>query len=125
MSSSDIRSKLLAHNPFRSKEFDIEVPGPDGASATVRVKIKQPSVAERNAIFAEARLNKNGEVTGAAAKTGVLAIIHCVRDPDTDEQVFSSNDIDALSNTPAGGWVDTLSAKVMEVLSDDSANAKK
>lgn len=120
MSASDLRAQLLKSNKFRTRNVEVELP--DGTKITVRVK--QPSVEERNAIFAGTRV-KNGEVdAGASAKVGALAIIHCVRDPDTDEPLFAPADLDSLLQTPANGWVDFLASKVLEVLAEAQETAK-
>ena len=123
---ADLRASFLKSNPFRSRVVEVLVPQADAEPLTLKVKVKQPSVAERNQIFAEAKVSKNGDVNaGASAKTGALAIIYCARDPDTDEPVFTIADLDTLLGTPAGSWVDFLAGKVMEVLVEAQDLAKK
>lgn len=122
MSASDIRAQLLKSNKFRSRIVEVQL----SETEVLKVKVKQPSVEERNAIFSGAKVNKSGEVTaGDSGRTGALAIIHCARDPDTDEPIFSIADLDTLLSTPAGGWVDFLAARVMEVLVEAQDIAKK
>ncbi len=131
MSAKDIRASLLKHNPFKSRIVEISVPGEplkDGSPGTpevLKVKVKQPSVEERQAIFAEAKVGRDGAVSASSSKTAALAIIYCARDPDTDEPVFTAADIDTIMQSPAGGWVDLLSQKVMELLSEAAESAKK
>lgn len=128
MSASTIRAQLLKSNKFRSRIVEVSIPSDDPAAepATLKVKIRQPSVEERNAIFSDAKVAKDGSVSaGGSARTGALAIIYCARDPETDEPVFAHADLDSLLQCPAGGWVDFLSAKVMEVLVEAQDIAKK
>lgn len=122
---SDLRTRLLSNKKFRSRLVDVEIPHDDGTVEKLTVKVKQPSVDERNAIFGEAKISRDGGTIGGTNRVGALAIIHCVRHPDTDEPIFSVADVDALVNMPANGWVDTLAAKVMEVLTEAQELAKK
>ncbi len=124
---SDLRAQFLKVNPFRSRLVTVTVPQNEGEEPLkLTVKVKQPSVAERNAIFSDTRVSKSGEVnTSDGARTGARAIVICCRHPDTDEPVFTLEDLDVLMNTPAGGWVDSLAAEVMKVLSEAQENAKK
>ena len=123
MTASDLRAQLLKSNQFRSRIVEVTLPD---VAEPLKVKVKQPSVEERNAIFAGAKVSKGGDVdAGSSVKTGALAIIYCARDPDTDEPVFTVSDLDTLLSTPAGGWVDFLAAKVMEVLVEAQEIAKK
>lgn len=129
--TSPLRQQFLGFSQFRSKTLEIEIPAPptdDGLERTQKltVKIKQPTVEERGVIFADTKVTRNGEFSGAASfRTGALAIITCVRDPATDEPVFGMEDLDVLMKSPAGGWVDTLAGAVMELLADGAAVAKK
>lgn len=126
MAASELRSQFLRYNPFRSRVVEVTIPSPEGEPAVVlKVKIKQPSVQERQAIFADAKVSRNGEITTNNARTGALAIIQCARDPDTDAPIFEGSDLDSILASPAGGWVDFLSAKVMEVLVEANDLAKK
>lgn len=124
--TSPLRAKFLRYNPFRSRIVEVQIPVQEGEEPiTLSVKIQQPSVAERQSIFADAKVSKNGEVTTNNARTGALAILQCVRDPDTNAPVFEAADLDSILASPAGGWVDFLSAKVMEVLVEANDLAKK
>jgi hypothetical protein len=125
MAASEIRSKFLKYTPFRSRIVEVEVPCEDGSVETLRVKIRQPDVSERQSMFADAKISRDGSVNAEQSRIGALSIIHCVRDPDTDEPVFSAADLDTLLHLPTGSWFDKLSGKVMEVLSEAQDLAKK
>ena len=123
---ADLRAQFLKSNPFRSRLVTVNVPQDEGPALALTVKVKQPTVRERNEIFAETKVSKGGEVdAGSSAATGAKAIIYCARHPDTDEPVFTLEDLATLLNTPAGGWVDTLSGEIMKVLVEAQDNAKK
>lgn len=125
MASSDIRSKLLKYNPFRSKEVEVEILNDDGSTETLKVKVKQPSVEERHLVFSDTKV-KNGEISIASeARTRALLVIHLCRHVDTDEPIFTGEDLDVLMHMPSGGWVDTLAMKCMELLVDAQDLAKK
>lgn len=122
---SDLRAKFLAYNPFRERQVTVLVPSPEGPTE-LTVIVKQPSVEERNEIFAEAKVSKDGGISGKSGmRAGALAIVYCVRNPENGHNVFSVADLDTLMHMPANTWVDELAGKVMEVLSEASDNAKK
>ena len=123
---SNLRAQLLKSNVFRSKVVEVSVPQAEGEPVTLAVRVKQPSVEERSIIFAEAKVSKSGEVNaGGTARMGALAIVFCARDPETDEPIFTTEDIDTLLHTPANSWVDKLAAEVMSLLADAAEIAKK
>ena len=122
---ADLRAQFLKANPFRSRIVEVQVPQHEGEPLTLSVRVKQPTVQERNEIFAETKV-KNGEISaGGGATTGAKAIIYCCRNPENDEPIFGLADLDALQHTPAGGWVDILASEVMKVLIEAQDNAKK
>lgn len=123
---ADLRAQFLAHNPFRERKVSVEVPAPDGGTNTLDVVIRQPSVEERNEIFSEAKVSRDGGVSaGKTMRAGALAIIYCVRNPENNLPVFTIADLDTLMHMPANSWVDELAGKVMEVLTEAAEKAKK
>jgi hypothetical protein len=129
---SDLRNNFLKYKSFTSHIVEVDVPVPPAEDGTVlppeklSVRVKQPSVAERTAIFSEAKVSKAGDVNvSSSARTNLLAIVHCVRDPATDLPVFTVADVDSMMGFPSGSWVDVLAGKVMEVIAEAHEAAKK
>lgn len=115
--SKDLRSQFLKVNPFRSVDAEVELP----EVGKVKVRLRQPSVEERNRIMAAAQTKTAQGLSEAQA----LAVVLCARNPEGDARVFEESDVASLCTLPAGSWVDELSSQVMQLLADGSDAAKK
>ena len=126
-----LREDFLSFNPFRTRTLTVMVPRPDlegvpQPAKELTVKVKQPTVEQRSAIFSGAEVRRDGSIANATNfRSGALAIIYCVLDPTTDKPIFEIADLDGLLAVAAGGWVDTLAGAVMEVLTEGQAGSKK
>ena len=114
----NLRSKLLSANKFAEKLVDVFIPGRDGAAGeTVKVLVRQPNMAQRNAIGASGG-------SGAASRAQVVAVISCVLDPSSKQPIFKDEDADALMAMPAGSFPDVLAVAVMETIQEGQEMGK-
>jgi hypothetical protein len=112
------RAKLLRFNPFREKTVEVNLPQEDGTSETIKVLIRQPSVAARDKILAE-MLDDKGQMKGGSSlsRRQAVTVIQCCLDPETRAPMFQDTDAEALAALPSGSWLDTLAAEATELMS--------
>jgi hypothetical protein len=116
MADLDLRGQFLYANPFRSEDMELELP-----SGKVTVRLRAPTVAERNRILSAVKDQDAAGITDAQA----LCCVLCCRKPEGDGLVFGEDDLPALRSMPAGGWVDAIASRVMSLINEGSAAAKK
>lgn len=123
---SPLRDRLLSNNTFATKIVTVKVPGEKGPEE-VKVLVRQPSVGQRSEIMAQMKVGRDGELrSGDGLSRGMaLAIIHCARDPDSNANIFTPEDIDGLVGQPSGSWFDDLAGEALTLMNDAAENAKK
>jgi hypothetical protein len=118
-----IRAKLLGSPaPFKSLLFT-----PKGFD--FQVEIREPTVRKRDDIIRSSGATKVPQKGQPApdfnqGRLVVEAILKCVYVPGTEDLVFGEADRPALLNQRAGGWVDELGEKVLEVMNIEDAKPK-
>jgi hypothetical protein len=126
---SPIRDRLLSSNTFSSKIVIVKVPAkdPKDPPEDLRVLVRQPTVGQRSEILAQMKVGKDGELrSGDGLSRGMaLAIIRCARDPDSNGEIFTLEDLDSLVGQPSGSWFDDLAGEAMSLMNDAAENAKK
>lgn len=113
MNRNDLRSSILSKKHSVNKKI-VEWEGNS-------FEVRQPSVKARNDLYRKC-LDEDGNMD----MTKFLvwgAILHTFV-PDTDEKVFEDTDYEVLSEMPAGGFLDTLSEAVSEVISSPKKTTK-
>lgn len=123
MDTKDLRARFLKFNPFRSRDVTVDLPGEDGELVPTLVRIRQPTLGERNRILS----NLTDKTAGSMGLTRgqAEAVVLCVRNPEGDAPIFDESDLGALMEMPANTWVDRLASEVMGLLSEGSDAAKK
>jgi hypothetical protein len=92
----------------------------------VSVLVVAPTVGQRNRIVGD--VDQGGKKFIGDAKLGKMqaqACILCCLDPETKQPLFTAQDEEAILETPANGWVDTLFQEVMALLSQEEIGGKK
>jgi hypothetical protein len=115
--AQQLRQQFLYANKFRTADFDIDL----GGEEPLKVRVRAPSVNERNRIMAAAKDQSAKGISEAQA----LAVILCVRAQDGEGLIFGDEDMADLMNAPAGSWVDDLAGKVMQIINTGAEDAKK
>lgn len=75
-------------------------------------EIRQLTVAERDGLFDLSREAKGDQ----RKQLGVNMVVRMVHDPESGRALFDETNIEAMLNSPAGGWFDTLSEHCFKVL---------
>lgn len=124
MAAKDLRAKLLKFTPKRTRLVKVDIPVPEGAEPeSVEVLVQQPSLEERDLILAET--NAEGKLEkGKLGRMQVTAVMLCCRDPLTNERIWEDTDMAVLLSLPSGGYVDQLSAMVMQLMAEGGEAAK-
>jgi len=115
-----LRSKALgAKREFASEIVETE---------DMEFEVRQPTVAIRGRIYQKAlpsnidRSENEEEMAQSLmsrvdyAQLQIWAVIECTYVPGTDDNVFESSDFEALSQLPAGTFLDDLSSAAMKLL---------
>lgn len=115
-----IRGKTVGgKKDFRRKELELVIDG-----EPVKVAIRVPSVAERQAIFKAGQMDSKGMI-GDMAALQIETVLCCAVDPETGVNVFERADVENFKGQPSGGWFDTLAAAAAAMLSPQSEDARK
>ena len=110
--TSKLRDAFLALHP-PALDVVLEVAG-------VKVKVRQPTVAQRDKIMLRATVD--GQIhPGALA---VHAAIACTVDPETGAPLFVDADAVALINLPTGSWVEELGTAAVNLIRQAEAAGK-
>lgn len=118
---TDIRAKLLNSKANRHRIITVTLP----EGETLDVKVKCPSVGERNDITARGR-DESGKTTGAGlSDSQALAVIFCAINPETNAPIFTLDDLDSLKQSDANSWVDQIAVAAAALMSEAAENAKK
>ena len=121
MNRNELRAALLSSPARRTKLVTIPVNG-----VGVEVELRQPTLAERDAMVAAAQAFAN---RAAKSKTDVnipngVLIIHTLIGaayvPGTDEKVFEPADAQALLQAGIGGWVEDVVAATSSLMSKEA-----
>ena len=109
---------------------NVEITGPDGEVLVesnlvgkgdpIMVEIRQPTIAERNAVF-----SKHAGKPGLEMELILWMAINQTFVPGTDEQIYEEADYDALKTQPAGGFVDQFGQAALELMNIDIEGATK
>lgn len=109
----ELRSILLATPAFRSKLVKV---------GEQEFEVREPTVAERAAIFRAARIP--GTTDFDNARVSVEAVIACTFKPGTSEKIFAITDTDMLLAQPLGGWFDEFQREAMDFVNKSAVVAK-
>lgn len=92
----------------------------------VSVAVKQPSVGEREDIFAaiDADPDSNAVDYAKMFKLMVWGVIKLTYVPDTNERVFDDEDYEGLLSQPTNDWVDQLGETVLNVMNVENDRGK-
>jgi len=120
-----LRDQIRSTTLGAKREFASEIVEAEGEEFEVR----QPTVGERGRIYQKALPdtisedvdNKEEMTRGLMSKVDISslqiwAVIHCTYVPETDEKVFEPSDFEALSELPAGTFLDELAPAAMSLL---------
>lgn len=110
-----LRDKILSADDLTSER--VEVPEWD-----VTLEVRSPSAKARSRMVASAqRKDEDGESTMDLESIYPLLLIACCFDPESGEQVFTSDDIDAI-NDKSSAVVDRVAKACLRVsgLSEDT-----
>lgn len=125
-SAKNLRAALLQFTPFREQPVILEMPQPDGSFTETHVLLRQPTVAQRDKIIAAAQGGGGGKMDGSSIARGqALATIYCALDPETKQPLFTEADIEALTESPAGGALDQLALQAMKMMEVAQKSASK
>lgn len=116
------RDKIRAATLGNKGQFKTEVVEVNGVS----VAVKQPSVGEREDMFAAIDADAGSSAVDYAKmfKLMTWGVIKLTYVPDTNERVFDDADYDELMNQPTNDWVDQLGETVLEVLNVEADQGK-
>lgn len=119
------RARLLQFTPFREKVVEVVLPSPTGDPETVKVLVRQPSVAARDRILAEMVDDKGQMKGGGLARRQAVTVIQCCFQADTRAPLFTEADIEVLCALPAGSFLDVLASEATELMSAGQEAASK
>ena len=103
--------KLRAKTLGKSKSFKKELIEIEGE----KFELRQPTVRQRGEIRKRCTSIDGKNFDFDMFEFMIQCVIACTYVPDTDEKVFSDEDYQALQELPAGGWLDDLSEKAIEL----------
>lgn len=119
---ADLRAFALSHMRDDIRRVDID----DGNGGTVTFGIRQPTLAERNKVMANAdKVGQQAKKKGASdtiadvettTRLQVDCVILLVVDPETGDQLFSAGDFSAIQDAACGGPMAELMKEALKGL---------
>lgn len=120
---ADLRKQLRAITVGSKNIFKKEIEKFGGNE----FEIRQPTVALKSKIMQKCRVSVDEDTDDKEVKTistesfnlgamQVWSVIYCTYEPGTDNLVFEETDEPALSQKPAGSFVDQFSATAMKLM---------
>ncbi len=114
MSVDALRAATLGKtHQFKTIKVTHEAEGQD----PITVKIKQPTVKQRNDIIKRCRNGKGPEAQVDEMEFLIQTVIELVLDPESGKKIFTQADRAVLLEQPSGGFIDTFGTAAAELLS--------